>query len=146
LSDCAYLPVLDFDTQHDEGGDLAKKKVVKRAVKMFRITYTQSDRDRVTRLQERFCNHSEVCLFRVLIDRVLCRYPIGSDPDRKFIKHCAKALDTVLSSEQPQSIQTSLDLGTLYEGYCVAMKDTFGFPSVGAMVRALLVLAEDEVI
>jgi hypothetical protein len=146
LSVCASLPVLYLETLHEEGEGLAKKKAAKRAVKMFRITYTQADRDRVTRLQERFCNHSEVCLFRVLIDRVLCRYPIGSDPDRKFIKHCAKALDMVLSSDQPQSIQTSLDLGTLYEGYCVAMKDAFGFPSVGAMVRALLVLAEEEVI
>lgn len=111
--------------------------------KMFRVTFSPEDRLRIEALKESHCNRAEVCLFRVLVDRCMRRYPEGGTIDRKFLKLCKRA-DESLESFGADGIQSSLDLGTMYEGYCQSMHEEFGFAGAGRMLRALVVLAGDD--
>lgn len=108
----------------------------------FRITWTVKDRQRMDRLKRMLDVSSEVCICRILIDRVLCRYAMGeTEIDEVFLSLVDDAKRTLQTESGSEKVEATLELGHLYETYIREMRRTFGCSSMRQMMRVIVVLA-----
>lgn len=87
---------------------------------------------------------SEVCLARILIDRMMCRYGLGeTEIDESFQSVIDSAKYVIAKENKGDVSESSLELGSVYEGYLREMRSVFGFRSMRDMLRAILVMTEN---
>ena len=125
-------------------GIVAKKKTAKvKRFQKFKFYLTAGELKRVEKLMAAHDNRSLTCFCRVMVDRVMSRYPTPESITNLFLLACAKAEGSLERAPSTEQLPQTVELGSVYAAYLETMHGHFGLKSSRTMLRTLFVLAEN---
>lgn len=123
---------------------MAKKKAAKaKHYTKFKFYLTEAELKLVNDLMEAHDNRSLTCFCRVMVDRVMSRYPTPESITNLFSLACAKAEGGLERAPSTEQLPQTVELGSVYAAYLETMHEHFGFRSSRTMLRSLFVLANN---